>query len=316
MAERALPWPADLDIIIQCFTRREVVAMQRARFLHFAEANAEWDEARFAILGVPFDGTCSYRPGSKFGPNAIREASYNFEIYHQEHDFDLDELPIFDAGNLEECGSADATVEAVEEQVTKMLSANKFPILLGGEHSITSGVLKAFRAMKKRVGVLQFDAHLDFRDEYLGQKNSHACASRRISDVVGVSNLTIVGVRSICKDEMADARRLKLKYFTADEVFERGMAAVVDDALAYLKPKDIYVTVDIDGLDPAYAPGVGTPEPFGLTDRDLKLLLTKAAPRMVGLDLVEVCPTFDKGNTAALAARLVREVLVLKGKEK
>jgi agmatinase len=290
--------------------------MQRARFLHFAEANADWDEARFVILGVPFDGTSSYRSGSKFGPNAMREASYNFEIYHQEHDFDLEELPIFDAGNLEECGSADATVEAVEEQVRSILQAGKFPILLGGEHSISSGAVRAYKALKRKVGVLQFDAHLDFRDEYLDQRNSHACASRRMSDVVGVGNIAIVGVRSICKDEMADARRLKLRYFTADEVVERGMAAVVKDALDHLKPKDIYVTVDIDGLDPSYAPGVGTPEPFGLTDRDLKMFLTKAAPRMVGFDLVEVCPPFDKGNTAALAARLVREVLVLKGKGK
>jgi len=290
--------------------------MQRARFLHFAEANADWDEARFVILGVPFDGTSSYRSGSKFGPNAMREASYNFEIYHQEHDFDLEELPIFDAGNLEECGSADATVEAVEEQVRSILQAGKFPILLGGEHSISSGAVRAYKALKRKVGVLQFDAHLDFRDEYLDQRNSHACASRRMSDVVGVGNIAIVGVRSICKDEMAEARRLKLRYFTADEVVERGMAAVVKDALDHLKPKDIYVTVDIDGLDPSYAPGVGTPEPFGLTDRDLKMFLTKAAPRMVGFDLVEVCPPFDKGNTAALAARLVREVLVLKGKGK
>jgi agmatinase len=290
--------------------------MQRARFLHFAEANADWDEARFVILGVPFDGTSSYRSGSKFGPNAMREASYNFEIYHQEHDFDLEELPIFDAGNLEECGSADATVEAVEEQVKSILQAGKFPILLGGEHSISSGAVRAYKALKRKVGVLQFDAHLDFRDEYLDQRNSHACASRRMSDVVGVGNIAIVGVRSICKDEMADARRLKLRYFTADEVVERGMAAVVKDALDHLKPKDIYVTVDIDGLDPSFAPGVGTPEPFGLTDRDLKMLLTKVAPRMVGFDLVEVCPPFDKGNTAALAARLVREVLVLKGKGK
>lgn len=290
--------------------------MERARFLHFAEANSEWDDARFVILGVPFDGTCSYRPGAKFGPNAIREASYNFEIYHHEHDFDLGEVPIFDTGNVEECGSADATVDAVASEIEDILKAGKFPIMLGGEHSISSGALRAFRAMKRKVAVIQFDAHLDFREEYLGNKNSHACASRRISDIVGVSNVVLIGVRSICKDEMDDAKRLGLKYFTANEVAERGMAEVVKDALAYLKTKDIYVTVDIDGLDPAYAPGVGTPEPFGLSDRELKFLLTKAAPRMVGFDLVEVCPAADQGNTAALAARLVREVLVLKGKEK
>jgi agmatinase len=293
-----------------------VIFMQKSRFLHFAEANAEWNDAKFVILGVPFDGTCSYRPGTKFGPNAMREASYNFEIYHQEHDFDLGDVPIFDAGNIEECGSADATVEAVEEEIKEILQDGKFPLMLGGEHSISSGALRAFRAMKRKVAVIQFDAHLDFRDDYLGQKNSHACASRRISDVVGVSNVVLIGVRSICKDEMDDAKRLGLKYFTADEVVERGMMAVVDEALKYLKTKDIYLTVDIDGLDPSYAPGVGTPEPFGLSDRDLKLLITKAAPRMVGFDLVEVSPPCDQGNTAALGARLIRELLVLKGKNK
>jgi len=288
--------------------------MQRSRSLHFAEASADYDEAKFVILGVPYDGTCSYRSGSKFGPNAIREASYNFEIYHFEHDFDLGELPIFDGGNLDEAGSSAEMVQNVQEAVQGVLKDGKFPILLGGEHSISSGALKAFRALKRKVGVIQFDAHLDFRDEYLGNTNSHACASRRIADVVGVDNIVLIGVRSICKDEMEDAKRLGLRYFTANEVVDRGIKAVVKDALDHLRHKEIYLTVDIDGLDPAYAPGVGTPEPFGLSDRDLKYLLTKAAPRLVGFDLVEVCPPADNGNTAALAARLVRELLVLKRK--
>jgi agmatinase len=184
--------------------------------------------------------------------------------------------------------------------------------VLGGEHSASPPVVRAFTEAGKKVGVIQFDAHLDFRDQYLGVQNSHACAARRISEAVGVDNVIVIGVRSFCKEEIDDAKDLGLKYFTAEQVHDQGIVKVMDQALDHIQADEIYLTVDADGLDPAYAPGVGNPEPFGLSDRDLKRTIDMTASRLVGFDFVEVCPPFDNGNTSALAARIVREVIAQK----
>lgn len=286
--------------------------MLRSRFLHFADADAEFDEAEFIIFGVPFDATSSYRNGTRLAPNSIREASYNFETYLYEYDIDIADIPIFDGGNIEEMGTVDDMVKEVMAEVVKVLEKGAFPIVIGGEHSVSPPAVRAFRSLGKDIGVIQFDAHLDFRSEYLGVVNSHACTSRRISEAVGVENIVIIGVRSMDKSELEDAKEAGLRFYTANDVLERGMEEVMEEALEALGDKDIYVTVDADGLDPSHAPGVGNPEPFGPSDRDLRSLLRMAAPRMCGFDIVEVCPPFDNGNTSALAARMIREVIALK----
>lgn len=286
--------------------------MKRSRFLHFADADSDFEPAEFVIMGVPFDATCSFRNGARFAPNAIREASYNFETYLYEYDIDISDIPFFDAGNLEEYGTVDEMVADVETEVANIISKGKFPIVLGGEHSVSPPAVRAFKTAGRDIGVIQFDAHLDFRDEYLGVSNSHACTARRISEAVGVDNVVVIGVRSFCKAEIEDAKDLGLRYFTAEQVHDQGIVKVVEQALDHIQPKDIYMTVDADGLDPSHAPGVGNPEPFGLSDRDLKRTIDMAAPRLVGFDFVEVCPPFDNGNTSALAARIVREVIAQK----
>ena len=273
--------------------------------LKFADANSSFNDAKFVIFGVPFDSTSSFRSGSRFAPNRIREASYNFETYLMEQDVDLIDIPFHDAGNLDEYGNVDEMTGAVEDAVKKILP--KFPILIGGEHSLTIGAVKTL----KNVSVVFIDAHLDFREEYLGIKNSHACVSRRVSEIVGVENVFSIGVRSFSREEKNDAEKLGLKYVSSFDVKEKGIEKSIRNL--NLKKK-IYLSLDMDGVDPAFAPGVGNPEPFGLTPNDVVKCIKILSDRLVGFDVAEVCPPYDNGNTSLLGARIIRDLIGCAGK--
>jgi agmatinase len=273
--------------------------------LKFADANSSFNDAKFVVLGVPFDATSSFRSGSRFAPNRIREASYNFESYLMEHDIDLTDIPFHDAGNLDEYGNVDEMIKNVEEKIKKILP--KFPILIGGEHSLTIGAVKPFRD----VSVVFIDAHLDFRDEYLGIKNSHACVSRRVSEIVGIENVFSIGIRSFSREEKNDAEKMGLKYFSSSDVKEKGVESVIKNL--DLKKK-VYLSLDMDGIDPSFAPGVGNPEPFGLTPADVVKCIKILSGRLIGFDIVEVCPNYDKGNTSLLGARIIRDLIGCAGK--
>jgi len=273
--------------------------------LKFADANSSFNDAKFVIFGVPFDSTSSFRSGSRFAPNRIREASYNFETYLMEQDVDLIDIPFHDAGNLDEYGNVDEMTGAVEDAVKKILP--KFPILIGGEHSLTIGAVKTL----KNVSVVFIDAHLDFREEYLGIKNSHACVSRRVSEIVGIENVFSIGVRSFSREEKNDAEKLGLKYVSSFDVKEKGIEKSIRNL--NLKKK-IYLSLDMDGIDPAFAPGVGNPEPFGLTPLDVVKCIKILSDRLVGFDVAEVCPPYDNGNTSLLGARIIRDLIGCAGK--
>ncbi|MCK5548058.1 MAG: agmatinase, partial [Thermoplasmata archaeon] len=282
------------------------------QYLTFADASGDPDEARFVIIGVPFDGTSSFRSGSRHAPNKIREASYNFETYKFEHGADLADKRFYDAGNTEEFGNADTMVKGVYDYVKKFVDKGKFPILMGGEHSITPAAVKCF----KDVGVISLDAHLDFRDSYLNEKNSHACTTRRISDIVGVHNVVPLGVRSLSLEEKEDADRMDLKYVNVYDIIEgEGIESAVETAMNHIKKDKIYLSLDMDVIDPSFAPGISNPEPFGVTPLDVKKVINQLKYRLVGFDVVEVSPPWDNGNTSALAARLIREVLITAGGE-
>ena len=278
--------------------------------LTFADSSCDLEGARFVIFGVPFDATCSFRSGARQGPNKIRESSYNFEPYMFEHAGDVSKVPFCDVGNSEEFGNAESMTKGVYENVKGFVDRGKFPIMLGGEHSITPPAVRCFRD----VGVISLDAHMDFRNSYLDERNSHACATRRISEHVGVQNVVPIGVRSFSEEEREDAERMGLAHVSAFELLE-GMSIekAIKTALKHIRSERIYLTLDIDVVDPAYAPAVGTPEPFGLHPYDVKKAIDLLGDRLVGFDLVEVSPPWDHGNTAALAARLVREVLMVVG---
>lgn len=276
----------------------------------FADALSGYNEAKFVIFGVPFDMTSSFRMGSRFAPNRIREESHNFEPYIFEHKVDLLDVPVHDAGNLDESGSVRQMLEDVEFASREIaVSRDKFQIMLGGEHSITPPSVKAHITKYPGLAVLQLDAHLDFRNSYLDEPNSHACALRRSCDIVGTKSSAAIGVRSISAEEWKDLKGTNLNYITASEVNQRGIVFCLNKTLRNLGNRKIYLSLDIDCIDPAYAPGTGTPEPFGLNPLDIKYVIDQTAPRLVAFDLVEVCPPYDNGNTSALAARLVREVI-------
>ncbi len=274
--------------------------------LLFADATSSVEEADFVIFGVPYDRTTSYRPGARFAPNAIRQASYNFEAWMDEHGASLSDLRMADAGDLGEMGDPDDMVREVHAFARDFTAQGKFTILLGGEHSAAPPHVRAQRQVD---GVVSIDAHLDFRQSYLGWLNSHACSTRRISEIVGVDRVLPVGVRSVSAEEKADAEKLGLHYITAYRIHDEGFDIVLNE-LRELSWERIYLTLDIDGIDPAYAPGTGTPEPFGLTPYEVKEVITTLADRLIGFDVSEVSPPWDQGQTAALAARLVREVIM------
>ncbi len=275
----------------------------------FADAHASWDDARFVVLGIPFDRTTSFRPGARFGPDAIRQHSWNFESYDLETGVDLATVPIHDRGNAGEYGGADQMVEAVREHLRPVFQAKKIPIVLGGDHACSPPCVEAYPD-PSAIGVLYIDAHMDFRAEYLGDRRSHACSSRRILERVGARNVVVLGVRSVSREEVEDNRSLGMSFLTAHEVHREGIESSVQRALNMLKTEHVYISLDIDAIDPAFAGATGTPEPFGLTPRDVKVAIGLAAPRLIGMDIMEVSPPWDSGNTSALAARLAREAIV------
>jgi agmatinase len=282
------------------------------QYLTFADSSSSFEESRFVIFGVPFDGTCSFRSGARHAPNKIREASYNFETYMFEHDRDISDIEFYDAGNTDEFGNAETMTKGVHAFAKELVDKGKFPIMIGGEHSITPPVVRCFND----VGVISLDAHLDFRNSYLNERNSHACSTRRISEIVGIPHVVPVGVRSFSLEEKEDGEKLGLKFVNAfDIIGGTGIEKVVKSALNTIGREQIYLTLDIDVIDPCYAPAVGTPEPFGLTPLDVKKVIDLVGERLVGFDLVEVSPPWDHGNTAALAARLIREVIIVAGKQ-
>ena len=276
----------------------------------FADANSSFEDGEFVIVGVPFDRTTSFRPGARFGPDSIRMHSWNFESYDLETGIDLSEVPIHDLGNTEEFGSAADMVQSLREEMRPIYAADKVPIVLGGDHACSPPSVEAYPESAPSLGVLYLDAHMDFRSSYLGDPRSHACSSRRILEKVGARNIVVLGVRSVSLEEIDDNKGIGMSYVTAHEIARDGIAAAVQKALNMLKTERIYISLDIDAVDPAYAAGTGTPEPFGLTPRDVKYVIDQVAPRLAGLDIMEVSPHYDNGNTSALAARLAREAIV------
>jgi agmatinase len=274
--------------------------------LRFADAVASFEDAKFVIVGAPFDKTTSFRSGTRFAPTTVREASQTFEKENFEHGTTFDDIPVHDAGDLYEEGTVDEMVKAIHEEAKRIVDAKKFPMFIGGEHSITPPIVKALG----EISVITIDAHLDFKDEYQGLKNSHACAHRRIVDHVGKGNAFAFGVRSISADEEVDSSL----YADSFRIHEQGAEKVFDEMLSKLKRRPIYLSLDIDGIDPAYAPGTGTPEPFGITPWDVRHIINKIGDRLVGFDVVEISPPYDNGNTSVLGARMMREVMAVKWK--
>jgi agmatinase len=274
------------------------MGMPEVQSYRFADALAIYDAARYVILGVPFDNTTSYRPGARLGPRAIREVTYNFEPYVPAFDLDMDQVPLHDLGDLDVPVVPEGMVTQVEEAVAELVRDGKFPVLLGGEHTLTVGAVRAVRPEWYVV----LDAHLDLRSEYRGARYNHGCTTRIVYEET-TTNVAIIGARSGDREQFEFARDLLC--ITADEVRRAGIQAVLDDVTAAIGCRSVYLSVDADAIDCCLTPGLGTPEPFGLSHYDVRAVVERLAPLAVGFDYVEVCPV-DTGQTAAVAAELVR----------
>jgi len=274
---------------------------------YFADAESSFDEAKYIIFGVPYDKTSSFRLGASNAPKEIRQASWNFETFNLRTGFDISNIKFHDYGNLDvKDKSPEEMVKDVNSFASKILSKNKFPIAIGGEHSITPGIVRAFT---EDIAVVSLDAHIDFRQEYEGSSFNHACISRRIAEYVGIKNIAVVGIRSAEKQEFVDAKKLGLFFIDYFEIKKNGIKKALDKTKNYLKDKKIYLTLDIDVLDPAYAPGTSTPEPFGLKPFDIIECIDFFSKNLIGFDVVEVCPDYDQGQSALLAAKFIRYVI-------
>ncbi len=268
---------------------------------HFADADASYEDARYAVFGVPYDGTTSFKPGTRFGPRAIRELSFNFESYEPSTGIDLADVPVTDLGDLEVVKVPEALVDQVADVTGDIVRDGKVPVMLGGEHTATIG---AVRAVEPEVYVV-CDAHLDLRDELDGTPYSHGCVTRRVLDTV--EDVVIIGARSGDFEQFAVAAE-RTQLYTADTVRERGIGAVLREVREHIAGKRVYLSIDADAIDCCLTPGLGTPEPFGLTPLDIREVVRTLAPHAAGFDYVEVAP-FDSGQTAAVAAQMVREFI-------
>jgi agmatinase len=275
---------------------------------HFSGFSKPLAESRYVVVGVPYDHTSSYRVGSRFGPRAIRDASLNIETFSLRTGVDIEHVPIHDAGDLDVVDDPTQTLARLEAVTKEVIAASKTPVLIGGEHTITLG---AIRSLSGSVGVVSFDAHGDLRNEYGGGKISHATVLRRITEKVGTDNVLVLGVRALCKEEVDFIQEHRIQKFTPWEIRARGHAKMAESIAAFAKKfQHIYLTIDSDALDPAFAPGVANPEFNGLTPDELILLATAVAnERLIGFDLVEVCPNYDSGITSVAAARVIFEVI-------
>lgn len=279
---------------------------------YFADAETDRPKAEYVIYGVPYDRTGSYRQGTAEGPKAIRRAAWNNELYHLPTGQHTETWKVHDAGDVDvtNADEPETMVEKTYAFAKQIVDAGQIPLLLGGEHNVPMGPVRAVAEAHSDLALVQIDAHLDYRDEYEGTRFNHANALRRFVDHVGADNVAIIGVRSAEREELEAADRDGVhRRFTSFDVKERGITAVLDQVLRDFAGRPIYLTIDIDGVDPAYAPGTGTPEPFGLTDWDTLEVVKRCAPQLVGFDVVEVCPPYDTGQTASLGAKLVREAI-------
>ncbi len=271
----------------------------------FACSNSNFEKAEFIIFGIPFDATQSFKPGSRFAPTAIREASWNLENYSLFFDFNLDFARICDAGNVNVDGGFDRILKNVEDFLGGIDLSKQVPIALGGEHTITYAILKAL-SLKIDLGEIcyvVFDAHFDLRDEFDDSKFNHACTTRRIFEL-GVGDIVQIGVRSGTKEERIFAEENGIKFFYSWQNFDE----VLEEVRKIVKDNPIYLSVDMDVFDPAFAPGVSTPEPFGLNPVVMLRFFEEFSDKILALDIVEVVPDREK-ITPMLSAKLIFEFI-------
>ncbi|MDQ0232195.1 agmatinase [Metabacillus malikii] len=275
----------------------------------FIKSHTSYEESEAVIYGMPMDWTVSYRPGSRFGPARIREVSIGLEEYSAYLDRELEEVKYFDAGDIPlPFGNPQRSIEMIEEYIDRLLADGKYPLGMGGEHLVSWPVMKAMYKKYPDLAIIHMDAHTDLRDEYEGEPLSHSTPIKKIAELIGPKNVYSFGIRSGMKEEFQWAK-------------ENGMHIAKFDVLEPLKKvlptlagRPVYVTIDIDVLDPAHAPGTGTVDAGGITSKELLASIHEIAAsdiRVVGSDLVEVAPIYDHSEqTANTASKIIREMIL------
>jgi len=276
----------------------------------FTGTSAVYEKSRFVFFGVPYDKTSTYKAGSRFAPGAIRDVSANMELYSIRSGVDLEKVAIHDWGDIDIVENLAETLGRVQAACEELFTEKKVILMVGGEHSITKA---ASDALPKDSGIVSFDAHLDLRDEFLGEKLSHATFIRRVAETLCPDHIMEVGIRAFSKPELDFTKSANVTVITAQDLRREGLAHTADKIRKFLaRFKHGYVTVDIDVLDPAFAPAVGNPEPDGLSTSDLLTLIEASMnTNIIGLDLVEVSPQLDSGQTAAAAAKVIFEAIAV-----
>ena len=275
--------------------------------MNFIGADSTFEDSRIVIFGAPYDSTTSFRPGTRFGPAAVRSESFGIETYSPYQDRDLEtDVAVHDAGDLElPFGAPDRALAMIEAKADEILSAGKIPFLLGGEHLVSLGAVRA--AVKKHpdLHIIHFDAHADLREDYLGVRLSHACVMRRCYDLLGDGRIWQFGIRSGTREEFAFMRE--------GHVTTEPFSVKTLSSLSFPEGTPVYLTVDLDVLDPSEFPGTGTQEAGGLRFTELLSALTEILRRfnVVALDNVELSPGLDaSGRSTALACKILREQLL------
>ncbi|MDW7675848.1 MAG: agmatinase [Bacillota bacterium] len=279
--------------------------------LGFIGATDSYEDAKIAIVGFPMDFTVSFRPGTRMGPKQIRAVSEGIEEYSFYQDKDLADYSYVDLGDVSlPFGNVTGSLERIKKVISQILADGKLPISLGGEHLVTYPVLESFKEKYGEIAVIQFDAHADLRTDYLGEQQSHATVMNKACQLFGGDNVYQLGIRSGTKEEFEFAQENTNLYF--EQVLEP-----LNEIIEKIGNKPVYITVDIDVVDPAFAPGTGTPEAGGCTSRELLHAIIKLRQlNVVGFDIVEVSPMMDVGDcTSLLAAKLMREAILAFGKK-
>lgn len=286
--------------------------MKKLLYGDFEEEYTNYETAEIAVLPVPYDGTSTWIKGADKGPQALLEASFNMEFYDIETDTEVFRNGIATLDPVTESSSPEAVAEAVEKRVDNILRDKKFPVLLGGEHSVSIGAFQAIARHYDTFSILQLDAHSDMRDEYEGSAYNHACVMARAKDIT--PSIAQVGIRSTAIEEKPNIDPERIFY--AHEIKEIGDSTWMYEVSQKLHDH-VYLTIDLDVLDPAYMPSTGTPEPDGLTYREILTFLKLINERhnIIGLDVVELCPNEANKAPDFLASKLIYQILSMRFKQ-
>jgi agmatinase len=271
----------------------------------FLGCDCEYKDAKVIVFGAPFDSTTSFRPGTRFASGTMRRESYGLEMYSPYQNKDMEEVFAFDSGDLELCfGDVNSALSDIEARTAEILEDNKIPMMIGGEHLVTLGAVRAAAKKHSDLHIIHFDAHTDLRDDYLGQRFSHATVMRRIWDIVGDGRIFQFGIRS--------GDRLEFLWAQNHVFMNKFNFSAIDKIVGQLEGKPVYFSIDLDVLDPSVFPGTGTPEAGGVSFMELLEAVLKISKlNIVACDINELCPVYDQsGASTAVACKVMRELIL------